>query len=97
MTLPGSLPDFRFFSFHEYWMGPGTMGWGYGMGIVGALMMLLFWVLILIGLVYLIKWLAQSSRHGAAREETALDLLKKRYAKGEISKEEFEEKKKDIQ
>ena len=66
-------------------------GMGYGMGILG----LIFWILILIGLVLLIKYLWESS--GAKRgEESALEILKKKYARGEISKEEFEEKKKDL-
>ena len=76
---------------------PGMMGYGFGMGIFGGLMMLIFWVLIIVALVYLIKWLARQAKEDGPKEDTALDLLKKRYAKGEISKEEFEEKKKDIQ
>ena len=72
-------------------------GYGYGMmsggyGILG----LIFWILLIIGLVLLIKYLWEGS--GAKRgEESALEILKKKYARGEISKEEFEEKKKDLQ
>jgi putative membrane protein len=66
-------------------------GMGYGIGIIG----LIFWILVIIGLVLLIKYLWESG--GAKREqESALEILKKRYARGEISKEEFEEKKKDM-
>jgi putative membrane protein len=66
-------------------------GIGYGFGILG----LIFLILVIIGLVLLIKYLWESG--GAKREqESALEILKKRYAKGEISKEEFEEKKKDL-
>lgn len=69
---------------------------GYGYGVVGYGMLIfgfIFWLLILIGLVLLIKYLWEG---GAKKEESALELLKKRYARGEISKEEFEEKKKDL-
>ncbi len=66
-------------------------GMGYGIGIIG----LIFWILVIIGLVLLIKYLWESG--GAKREqESALEILKKRYARGDISKEEFEEKKKDL-
>lgn len=66
-------------------------GMGYGFGILG----LIFLILVIIGLVLLIKYLWESS--GAKKEqESALEILKKRYARGEISKEEFEDKKKDL-
>ncbi|MDO8727882.1 MAG: SHOCT domain-containing protein [Candidatus Methanoperedens sp.] len=69
--------------------GYGMMGGGYW--ILG----LIFWILVIIGLVLLIKYLWEGS--GAKRgEESALEILKKKYARGEISKEEFEEKKKDL-
>ena len=67
-------------------------GYGYGMGWIWIIR-LIFWILVLIGLVLLIKYLLGITAKG---HETAIDILKKRYAKGEISKEEFEEKKKDI-
>ncbi|MDO9097230.1 MAG: SHOCT domain-containing protein [Candidatus Methanoperedens sp.] len=68
------------------------MNWS-GMGGFGIIV-LIFWLMVLIGLVLLIKYLWEGG--GTRREESALELLKKRYARGEISKEEFEEKKKDL-
>ena len=71
---------------------------GYGYGMMGGgywILGLIFWILVLIGLVLLIKYLWEG---GAVKreQESALEILKKRYAKGEIGKEEFEEKKKDL-
>ncbi len=69
--------------------GSGMMGYG------GWILWLIFWILVIIGLALLIKYLLQGG--GAKREEeSALEILKKKYARGEISKEEFEEKKKDL-
>lgn len=73
----------------------GMMDYGYGMGYGMWVLWLIFWILIVVGIVLLIKYLWE---HGGIKveQESALEILKKRYAKGEISKEEFEEKKKDI-
>jgi putative membrane protein len=72
------------------------MHWGYGWGMgFGGLIMVVFWVLIILGVVYLIKLIAVGTRDEGKRD-TALDILKQRYAKGEITKEELEEKKKDL-
>ena len=79
-------------------MGPGMMG-GYGMGWFGGILMIVFWVLIIVGLVFLIKWLIQSTgrdRTIGSGGNRSLEILKERYAKGEIDKEEFESKKKDL-
>jgi putative membrane protein len=65
---------------------------GYGMGF--GIMMLIFWIAVIIGLVLLIKYLSEGG--AKRREESALEILQKKYARGEISKEEFEEKKKDL-
>lgn len=68
---------------------------GYGMMSGGYwIWWLIFWILVIIGLVLLIKYLWEGS--GAKKEESALEILKKKYARGEITKEEFEEKKKDV-
>jgi putative membrane protein len=79
--------------------GPGMM-WGsyYGMGWPWILFMLVFWVAAIVGIAALIRWLVLASRPGAGArgEESAIEVLKKRYARGEIGKEEFEEKKKDL-
>lgn len=84
---------------HAHQMGPGMMGWGYGMGWFGTIIMAVFWVAILVGIVLLIRWLIISTRtegRKAFEENSALEILKRRYAQGEIDKEEFEEKKKDL-
>lgn len=68
--------------------------WGHGMGIGGMVMMLVFWALSVAGIVILIGWLRK--RDFVSRGETPLDMLKKRYALGEIGKDEFERMKKDL-
>jgi putative membrane protein len=70
----------------------GDYGWGMGFG---WLFMILFWALVILGVVYIFKMVSERSRP-AEKGETALDILKKRYAKGEISKEEFEKIKDDL-
>jgi len=76
-------------------MGSG-MGWGMGFG--GGLFMILFWIVIIVAVVMLVKWLAGgSSRLDLPRGKSALDVLKERYARGEIGKEEFEQKKRDLE
>jgi len=74
-------------------MMPGWMmsGWGLGYGFFGWLMMLLFWILIIVGVVLVVRWfISEGKLKGLRSEETALDILKKRYAGGEIDIEPFE-------
>lgn len=77
-------------------MWGGMDGWGWwGMGIVHGL---LWWAILVLGIIVLVRLLGRDSRRGsgAPAQETALDILKKRYARGEIGREEFEEKKRDL-
>ena len=78
-------------------MGWGMSGYGWGWGLFGLFFMAIFWVLIIVGVVLLIRWLVEQSRpQPAGGGESAFDILKKRYARGEIGKEEFEAKKRDL-
>ncbi len=67
------------------------MNWGWG----GGLMMIL-WIALLAGLIFWIIKATQKGGNQLSQPESAIDILKKRYARGEISKEEFEERKKDL-
>ncbi len=71
------------------------MHWGnYGCGTAfGWIFMCIFWIFVIAGIIFVIK-LFTCRRNW--EEESALDILKKRYSKGEISKEEFEKMKNDI-
>lgn len=62
------------------------------------IMMVLFWGTIIVGGVYLFRRLMHGAQHGGgASSDAALETLRMRYAKGEISKEEFEQMKKDLE
>jgi putative membrane protein len=68
----------------------GSEGFGWLMGGGMSLMMLLFWI----GPIALVVWGVAALRRGQQpppREETPLDILRRRYASGEISQEEFEQ------
>jgi putative membrane protein len=67
--------------------------WGAG-GLVMMLMMLLFWGLVIAGAVLGIRWLVRQGRD--ERSDRALDVLRERYARGEIDKDEFDAKRRDL-
>jgi len=76
-------------------------GWGMGFGFV---VMLLFWLLIVVGIVALIRWLLLQSQSGRdqgrndkPRDKTPLEIVQQRDARGEIDREEYEQKKRDLE
>lgn len=85
--------------YHDGGMGSWMMG-NWGMGWFGMIVMLLFWGLIIAALVLLIRWLIQNTgdkgRSSLEENSRALNILKERYARGEISRAEFEAMKKDL-
>ena|SRR5712692_5936167 len=74
-------------------MHPMMFMWGAG-GLVMMLMMLVFWGLIIAGLVIGLRWVLGQG-HPVRRDE-ALEILRQRYARGEIDKQEFETRKRDL-
>lgn len=72
----------------------GGMGW-FGPGF-GGIFMVLWWGLIIVGIVALVRWL-MPSQGGGAPDTSALDILRERYARGEIEKEEYETMRRDLE
>jgi len=72
-------------------MNNGAGGW-----MIGGMwpLSVLFWILIIVGVVLIIRWL--TARDGQGKAASPLNILKTRYAKGEIDKETFEMMKRDI-
>jgi putative membrane protein len=85
-------------------MEVAIMGYGYGRGygmmdgwFGGGIFMLLFVAVIVIGVFFLVRMLMnKSNTSDRTKENTALEILKQRYARGEISHEEFEKMKANL-
>lgn len=88
---------------HSYWghMGPGMMGWGwYGSGWLGIVLMAGWWIIMLMAVAGLVKWIffhRGGSANAAQRGDSALEILKQRYARGEIDKEQYRAMKHDLE
>ena len=70
------------------------MHWGgdFGMGFGGGgIFMILFWGLVILGVVYFVKMLLGGGSTEEKKSESAQEVLEKRFARGEVSKEEFED------
>jgi putative membrane protein len=76
------------------WGGHPMWGMGGAWGIGMLLVMLTLWVLVIVALVAGIRWLVTQGRE--PRSDAALDILRQRYARGEINKDEFDAKKRDL-
>ncbi len=84
------------------------MGFGMGMWGLGALVMIAFWVIVIGGAAWLVLTLVRGNQPQPATNQsnalvtpsaptqTPLDILKMRYAKGEITPEQFEQMKHDL-
>lgn len=80
---------------YDWGWGMHPMGWMGGMFGIGMMfMMFFFWILVIAALVLGVRWLM--SDHKERRSDSALEILRQRYARGEINKEEFDAKKKDL-
>lgn len=75
----------------------GFEGWGMGFGFI---FMILFWALIAAAILAVIRWALRASespeRH-APREKSPLEIVRERYARGEIGREEYEQLKQDLE
>ncbi len=74
---------------------PHMGAWGWGGMIFGPIMMIVFIAVAVVVVVLLVRWLGGPEHGGALHSppgKTPLDILKERFAKGEIDKEEFEER-----
>ena len=73
----------------DHMQGYGLMGFG---GFIG----LIFWVLLIVAVIAGVKWLVGSPA-GKGQGPSAMEILSRRYASGEISEEQYRKMKKDIE
>ena len=62
----------------------------------GGGMMWIFWILIIVALVWFVAFATRRGGLSSGSEKSAMEVLKERYARGEIDRDEFEQKQKDL-
>ncbi len=79
------------------WSDMGSLGWSHGWGVFGTLHMVVWWIVLVLVIVVLAKWLSgRDSERKSPPQRSALEVLSERYARGEIKSDEFEVKKRDL-
>lgn len=76
---------------HMMYPGTGHMFWNFG--FIGLFVMILF----LAGVIFLTYWLITRFNEGRQTSHHPVDILKRRYAKGEITKSEYEKKRDELE
>jgi len=74
----------------------GMMGGNWGYSWIGGSVMIFFWILVIIGVIVFIRGLTGNRLCGVQTDETPLEMLRRRYARGDMTKDEFEAKKRDL-
>ncbi len=91
----GVMPEMmRGFGFRTF-----GFGGGFGLAWLVLLVRLIVWGIIIAGVVLVVAWLANMMRRPVAAtssRETPLDILRLRYAKGEITKEQYDQLRQDL-
>jgi putative membrane protein len=85
--MPWPLPERRPWEWHAYSSG------GWWMVLMMLLALILFWGIVIGGVVLVVRLILSL---GKGKASDPMEILKQRYARGEIQKDEFEQKKKDI-
>jgi len=74
-------------------------GWGWGHMLFGSIMMILFWGGLVVLIVFAVRWMGSGrtgGNDGLAPGSRALEILAERYARGEIDKEEYEDRRRHL-
>ncbi len=68
-----------------------------GGGWWGGIPMILLWLILIVAIFLGLRWaLGKGGTSGAVNRESALDVLKRRYAAGEIDRDHFQEMKREL-
>ena len=82
------------YGYGSHW---GMMGgWGYGWGVAHMIIWVVIVIAIIVGIVWLVRSLSAKDDRVLPRRRAGLDVLEERYARGEINRDEYLEKKRDL-
>jgi len=79
-----------------FWMHDGTIGGWWWMGVLGWVWMAAFWAAVVALVVWGVRRLTYANGAPDGRPVPPLDIARERYARGDITRQEYEELRKDL-